>query len=311
MATGNRLYSPSYPQNLTPEVLPQYIFEELNRISQALEQSRYNQTYDSLSVEPERPIEGLQVTADGTNWDPGNGAGPYQYIGGSWVAMFDTGGGGSTSWGSITGTLSDQTDLQTELDATEDASNLTSGTLADARVAQSNVTQHQTALSITESQISDLQAYSVIDFFQVEDDGSTGQTTTGTYVDLAGMWATPSLNTGNFSWNGTTGVLTADATGTLELDVHIMTTQTANNRLQLDFDVQIDTGGGYSTVLETNNYSSRNNTQSEGGGYIPGYKVAVTSGDNIKIRIKDTGVAASVGTGAVAGNTYISAKLYT
>jgi hypothetical protein len=36
---------------------------------------------------------------------------------------------------------------------------LSSGTLADARVAASNVTQHQAALSITESQISDLQEY--------------------------------------------------------------------------------------------------------------------------------------------------------
>jgi hypothetical protein len=36
------------------------------------------------------------------------------------------------------------------------AGDITSGTLADARVAQSNVTQHQAALSITESQISDL-----------------------------------------------------------------------------------------------------------------------------------------------------------
>lgn len=39
------------------------------------------------------------------------------------------------------------------------ASDITSGTLADARVAQSNVTQHQAALSITESQISDFGSY--------------------------------------------------------------------------------------------------------------------------------------------------------
>ena len=38
-------------------------------------------------------------------------------------------------------------------------SDVTSGTFADARIAQSNVTQHQAALSITESQISDLGAY--------------------------------------------------------------------------------------------------------------------------------------------------------
>jgi len=39
------------------------------------------------------------------------------------------------------------------------AGDTTSGTFADARIATSNVTQHQAALSVTESQISDLQAY--------------------------------------------------------------------------------------------------------------------------------------------------------
>jgi len=40
-----------------------------------------------------------------------------------------------------------------------DASKITSGTFADARIAESNVTQHEGALSITESQISDLDNY--------------------------------------------------------------------------------------------------------------------------------------------------------
>lgn len=39
---------------------------------------------------------------------------------------------------------------------------ITSGTFADARIAQSNITQHQAALSITESQISDLGNYSPV-----------------------------------------------------------------------------------------------------------------------------------------------------
>ena len=38
---------------------------------------------------------------------------------------------------------------------------ITSGTFADSRIASSNVTQHQTALAITESQISDLQTYAL------------------------------------------------------------------------------------------------------------------------------------------------------
>lgn len=43
------------------------------------------------------------------------------------------------------------------------ASDVTSGTFADARVAESNVTQHQAALTITESQISDLAHVTVSD----------------------------------------------------------------------------------------------------------------------------------------------------
>ena len=42
-------------------------------------------------------------------------------------------------------------------------SKITSGTFADARIAESNVTQHEAALSITESQISDLGSYQTLD----------------------------------------------------------------------------------------------------------------------------------------------------
>lgn len=65
-------------------------------------------------------------------------------------------------WGNISGTLSDQTDLQTALNGkantshTHAAGDVTSGTFDNARISQSSVTQHQAALSITESQISDL-----------------------------------------------------------------------------------------------------------------------------------------------------------
>lgn len=66
------------------------------------------------------------------------------------------------AWGDITGTLSAQTDLQSALDGKSNtghahaAIDVTSGTFADARISQSSVTQHESALSITESQISDL-----------------------------------------------------------------------------------------------------------------------------------------------------------
>lgn len=84
-----------------------------------------------------------------------------KYNGTNWVNDTDA-TGGSPTWGSITGTLSSQTDLQTALNGkantshTHAATDITSGTFADARVAQSNVTQHQAALgteAATASQI--------------------------------------------------------------------------------------------------------------------------------------------------------------
>jgi hypothetical protein len=65
----------------------------------------------------------------------------------------------STELGYVSGVTSA---IQTQLNGkaatshTHAASDITSGTFADARIAQSNVTQHQAALTITESQISDL-----------------------------------------------------------------------------------------------------------------------------------------------------------
>ncbi len=65
---------------------------------------------------------------------------------------------GTAAWGGITGTLSSQTDLNTAL-TTIPASSIASGTFDNARISESSVTQHEGALTITESQISDLQAY--------------------------------------------------------------------------------------------------------------------------------------------------------
>lgn len=36
------------------------------------------------AVAPARPTDGMIVYADGSEWNPGDGAGPYVYEGGSW-----------------------------------------------------------------------------------------------------------------------------------------------------------------------------------------------------------------------------------
>lgn len=38
-----------------------------------------------LHAEPDRPREGVIVYADGSDWDPGSGAGLYQYRSAAWV----------------------------------------------------------------------------------------------------------------------------------------------------------------------------------------------------------------------------------
>lgn len=71
----------------------------------------------------------------------------------------------AVNWGSIGGMIGNQTDLvnlvatKADLVHTHPASSITSGQFADARISESSVTQHEAALSITESQISDFGSY--------------------------------------------------------------------------------------------------------------------------------------------------------
>lgn len=150
-----------------------------------------------------------------------------------------------------------------------------------------------------------------VTFFQVEDDNTTGQTTTATYADLAGIWATPSITDSDFSWNGTTGVLTVNTAGTLCLDILVMAYQaTGANRTEMDIALLEDTGGGYSIIMESSNYSHRNTTQRKGGASIPGFKRSVSAGDDFKIQVRDVGTAVDVGSSSFGPSTYISAALY-
>lgn len=72
----------------------------------------------------------------------------------------------------------------------QNAGNLNAGSLLDARVAASNVTQHQAALSITESQISDLQSYALSSHNHTLDSLSNVTITTNTTGEI-------------LVWNGT------------------------------------------------------------------------------------------------------------
>jgi len=41
----------------------------------------------TLHVAPSKPQEGMVILADGTDWNPGSGAGFYGYYGSSWVKL--------------------------------------------------------------------------------------------------------------------------------------------------------------------------------------------------------------------------------
>lgn len=149
-----------------------------------------------------------------------------------------------------------------------------------------------------------------ITFFQVQDNATGfGQRTTGSMVPLAGIWNTPTLTHPDFSWDGTTGILTVNKAGTVEFDISVMAHQsTGSNRTQLE--VQLLKNGSTSLVRAFN-YSHRNGTQDSGGTQLTGFKDTAVATDNYRVRVRSIGVAVDVGSSTDVGRaTYISAKLY-
>lgn len=62
------------------------ISEELRKVQSesALPMPEKGILFPELHVEPSKPRSGLTVLADGTDWDPGSGAGVYTYYGAAW-----------------------------------------------------------------------------------------------------------------------------------------------------------------------------------------------------------------------------------
>lgn len=71
----------SYP----PDILS-YLERELTEISRSQAET---DAVDLRPVhrEPKRPREGMLVSADGVDWDPGGGKGVYSYQNGAWVKL--------------------------------------------------------------------------------------------------------------------------------------------------------------------------------------------------------------------------------
>ena len=146
------------------------------------------------------PSVGEHLEWDGSNWVPGTAAG-----GGTFVSLTDTPGDYTGSVGSFFVKVnSGATALEFVADPgflTAEVNDLTAAVVwdnvPDANITQSSVTQHETALTITESQISDLVHTTV-----VEDEGST--VTGGPHVKLNFVGA---------------GVDVTDAAGTARIEI--------------------------------------------------------------------------------------------
>lgn len=78
-----------YSARVAPEEYSSRFFsEELRRIEATF---AYYETpairISPTNVAPLRAFEGDVYNADGTNWNPGGGAGLYQYVGGAWTKL--------------------------------------------------------------------------------------------------------------------------------------------------------------------------------------------------------------------------------
>lgn len=73
-------YEPTFPGE---SITPQYLYEELQRIAYGMRQPP-GLIFEVLHAPPDRPVAGMVVCADGTDWNPSTGAGLYLYLGGVW-----------------------------------------------------------------------------------------------------------------------------------------------------------------------------------------------------------------------------------
>ena len=151
------------------------------------------------------------------------------------------------------------------------AGDIASGTFADARIAQSNVTQHQAALSITESQISDFGTY----------------LTTVALNDVSDVVIT-SLSSGQIlKYNGTNWVNDTDAGGIALTDLSVTTNSAGTAALS---------------------YNNTNGVFSYTPPDLSGYLTSYTETDPVVGAI--TGIVKADGAGnisaAVAGTDYLT-----
>lgn len=134
--------------------------------------------------------------------------------GGPHASTHENGGGDEISVAGLSGVLADD-----QTPANHDTAKLTSGTLDDARVAESNVTQHQAALSITESQISDLDHSSVFGSgYEYAESEAESTSTSDTLADKVTL-VTASLAAGDYKFSYSCEMQNSNAGGNVQIEV--------------------------------------------------------------------------------------------
>lgn len=79
-------YAPSPLPTSVPSGLRSWLARELRLLANAFG-SIDNVKLPALAAEPEKYSNGMIVYADGTNWNPGSGAGFYGRESGAWVKL--------------------------------------------------------------------------------------------------------------------------------------------------------------------------------------------------------------------------------
>lgn len=82
------MYEPTAIPDDAPRGLRAWLAEQLRDVADTLAAPEVRGVrFSLLPAEPARYTNGDVVMADGTNWNPGGGAGLYQRIGGAWVKL--------------------------------------------------------------------------------------------------------------------------------------------------------------------------------------------------------------------------------
>ena len=124
--------------------------------------------------------------------------------------------------------------------------------------------------------------------------GLSGTGSIPTAANSAVVWDLPSLNQMSFDYDDSTGVFTVDANTRLRhLEFNIMVGGDGGTaRVELNLELQKDTGSGFAAIAKADNYAVRISTQDEGGCWLNFIDpVLPNTGDKYRVTLRRVGGA--------------------